>query len=152
MTNFLFAKNKIDFVDGTLKKPETTAPEYKPWMRCDAMIKGWLSAAMEKNIRDSVKYASTSAEIWSDLQERFGKESAPRGYELKQKIVATRQDGAMVSTYYTKLRSLWDEAGQFFPCCTCNTCICEVGKKLLNILKRRGCMNFLWGSIVNLLL
>ena len=40
MSNFLFAKNKIDFVDGTQKKSEITSLEYKPWMRCDAMIKG----------------------------------------------------------------------------------------------------------------
>nr|GEV27846.1 hypothetical protein [Tanacetum cinerariifolium] len=75
MTNFLFAKNKTDFVDGTLKKPEISSSEYKSWMRCDAMIKGWLTTAMEKGIRDSVKYANTSSEIWSDLKERFGKEN-----------------------------------------------------------------------------
>nr|GFA04145.1 hypothetical protein [Tanacetum cinerariifolium] len=56
------------------KKPETTSSEYKSWMRCDAMIKGWLTTAMEKGIRVSVKYANTSSEIRSDLKERFGKE------------------------------------------------------------------------------
>nr|GEZ91987.1 putative reverse transcriptase, RNA-dependent DNA polymerase, Gag-polypeptide of LTR copia-type [Tanacetum cinerariifolium] len=99
MTNFLFAKNKTNFVDGTLKKPETSSSEHKSWMRCDAMIKGWLTTAMEKRIRDSVKYANTSSEIWSDLMKRFGKESAPRAYELKKKITATRQECSIVSTY-----------------------------------------------------
>nr|GEV11162.1 hypothetical protein [Tanacetum cinerariifolium] len=33
MTNFLFAKNKTGFLDGTLKKPETSSSEYKSWMR-----------------------------------------------------------------------------------------------------------------------
>ncbi|KAK6789645.1 hypothetical protein RDI58_013445 [Solanum bulbocastanum] len=83
MKNFLFAKNKIQFVDGTLKKPGKTSPDYMSWMQCDAMIKGWLTTAMEKNIRASLKYLNTSFEIWSDLLERFGKESAPRAYELK---------------------------------------------------------------------
>nr|GEU41172.1 hypothetical protein [Tanacetum cinerariifolium] len=67
--------------------------DYMPWMRVDAMIKGWLATAMEKNIRNSVKYAGTASEIWSDLNERFGKESAPRAYELKQKITSTQQAG-----------------------------------------------------------
>ena len=58
--------------------------KYLPWMRCDAMIKGWLTTAMEKEIRNSVKYAKTATEIWQDLKERFGKESAPKAYELKQ--------------------------------------------------------------------
>lgn len=77
MWNFLFAKNKFEFVDGTIEKLEKGRTNYMPWMRCDAMIKGWLTTAMEKNIRNSVKYASTASEIWSDLLERFSKESAP---------------------------------------------------------------------------
>nr|GFB14076.1 reverse transcriptase, RNA-dependent DNA polymerase, Gag-polypeptide of LTR copia-type [Tanacetum cinerariifolium] len=45
-------------------------------MRCDAMIKGWLTMAMDKEIRNSVKYAKLAMEIWEDLKERFRKESA----------------------------------------------------------------------------
>ncbi|GJU42706.1 LTR copia-type gag-polypeptide [Tanacetum coccineum] len=52
---------------------------------------------MEKNIRNNVKYAGTESEIWSDLNELFGKESAPRAYELKQKIASTRQAYHMVA-------------------------------------------------------
>ncbi|KAM0049230.1 putative retrotransposon Copia-like protein [Helianthus debilis subsp. tardiflorus] len=91
MENFLFAKNKIGFVDGTNKKPEKTDANHMAWLRCDAMIKGWLTTAMEKEIRVSVKYANTAEEIWNDLQERFGKGSAPRAYELKQLLSSTRQ-------------------------------------------------------------
>ncbi|KAK1414483.1 hypothetical protein QVD17_30228 [Tagetes erecta] len=78
MANFLFAKNKMGFVDGTIPKPEKEAGNYMQWMRCDAMIIGWLTTAMDKDIRGSVKYANASSEIWKDLKERFGKESAPR--------------------------------------------------------------------------
>ena len=67
MMNFLFAKNKIGFIDGSIKKPDKTAADYMAWTRCDAMIKGWLTTAMEKDIRISVKYANTSSEIWNDL-------------------------------------------------------------------------------------
>ncbi|GJR87879.1 LTR copia-type gag-polypeptide [Tanacetum coccineum] len=70
---------------------------------------------MEKNIRNSVKYAGTTSEIWSYLNERFGKESAPRAYELKQKISSTRQGGASISTYFTQLQSIWDEAQSIYP-------------------------------------
>lgn len=40
MKNFLFAKNKIGFIDGTIEKPEEKSPNHMMWMRCDAMIKG----------------------------------------------------------------------------------------------------------------
>nr|KAJ0200847.1 hypothetical protein LSAT_V11C600316720 [Lactuca sativa] len=65
--------------------------------------------AMDKEIRSIVKYANMALEIWNDLHERFGKESAPRGYELKQSITQTRQEGTSISAYYTKLSSIWDE-------------------------------------------
>lgn len=146
MTNFLFAKNKVEFVDGTIKKPEKTSKEYMPWMRVDAMIKGWLTTAMEKNIRNSVKYADTASKIWSDLSERFGKESAPRAYELKQKIASTRQSGASVSTYFTQLRSIWDEAQSIHPSLDAPVINAPVilAKRLTNIKKRSVFMNFLW--------
>ncbi|XP_023757004.1 uncharacterized protein LOC111905550 [Lactuca sativa] len=83
MEKFLFPKNKFEFIDGTIKKPEKGSADYMPWMRCDAMLKGWLTTAMEKNIHNSIKYVSTASEMWSDLRERFGKESSPRAYELK---------------------------------------------------------------------
>nr|GEZ19724.1 hypothetical protein [Tanacetum cinerariifolium] len=107
MTNFLFAKNKTDFVDGTLKKPETSTSEYKSWMRCDAMIKGWLTTTMEKDIRDSVEYANTSSEIWL----------------------------------------LWDESHSIisFPCCSCNKCTCELGKKITAHLEKQKLYEFLMG-------
>ncbi|KAM0058457.1 putative retrotransposon Copia-like protein [Helianthus debilis subsp. tardiflorus] len=147
MENFLFAKNKIGFIDGSIKKPEKRSKDYASWMRVDAMIKGWLTTAMEKEIRGSVKYAHTAAEIWKDLQERFGKESAPRAYELKNKIVTTHQDGSSVSAYYTKLRSLWDEIQSVFPIpqCTCNGCTCDVGKRLVEHQEKERLYEFLMG-------
>lgn len=151
MTNFLFAKNKIEFVDGTIKKPEKSSKDYMLWMRVDAMIKGWLSTAMEKNIRDSVKYAATSSEIWADLNERFGKESAPRAYELKQKIASTRQNGNSVSTYFTQLRALWDESQSIHPLprCSCSNCECNIGKKMIEHQEKERLYEFLMGLDVD---
>ncbi|XP_076931428.1 uncharacterized protein LOC143596571 [Bidens hawaiensis] len=147
MMNFLFAKNKVGFVDGTLKKPEKTATDYMPWMRCDAMIKGWLTTAMEKEIRSSVKFAGIAFEIWSDLLERFGKESAPKAYELKHALTTTQQFGASVSAYYTKLRSLWDEIESVIPMprCTCDGCNCDIGKKLNEAKEKERLYEFLMG-------
>ncbi|PWA90295.1 gag-polypeptide of LTR copia-type [Artemisia annua] len=129
------------------EKPEKSSKDYMPWMRVDAMIKGWLTTAMEKNIRNSVKYAGTASEIWSDLNERFGKESAPRAYELKQKIASTRQGGATVSTYFTQLRSIWDEFQSInsFPRCSCDKCECGIGKRINEHQEKERLYEFLMG-------
>ncbi|KAJ9552386.1 hypothetical protein OSB04_016431 [Centaurea solstitialis] len=147
MENFLFAKNKIGFIDGTIKKPEKTSKDHMAWMRCDAMIKGWLTTAMENEIRSSVKYANTASEIWLDLRERFGKESAPRAYELKNQLAGIHQDGILVSAYYTKLRSLWDEIQSVFPTpqCTCKGCTCDIGKRLVERQEKEKLYEFLMG-------
>lgn len=147
MINFLFSKNKTGFIDGTIKKPDTSAAEYMNWMRYDTMIKGWLNTTMEKEIRNSVTYFGTAEEIWKDLKERFGKQSAPRAYEIKQILTTTRQDGASVSTYYTKLRVLWDELQFVLPTlrCSCSGCSCEVGREMMNLKDREKLYDFLLG-------
>ncbi|XP_024966061.1 uncharacterized protein LOC112506279 [Cynara cardunculus var. scolymus] len=145
MANILFAK--IGFIDGSIKKPEKTPSTYMAWMRCDAMIKGWLTTLMEKEIRSSVKYANSVAEIWDDLKERFGKESAPRGYELKHSLTVTRQDGTSVPAYYTNLCGLWDEIQSVSPIprCTCEGCTCGLGKKLVELKEKERTYEFFMG-------
>ncbi|XP_076915755.1 uncharacterized protein LOC143575213 [Bidens hawaiensis] len=147
MMNFLFAKNKVGFIDGTLKKPEKSSSEYMPWTRCDAMIKGWLTTAMEKEIRSSVKFAGTAFEIWSDLLERFGTESAPRAYELKHALTTTQQSGTSVSAYFTNLRSLWEEIESVMPTarCICDGCSCNVGKRTTDAKDKERLYQFLMG-------
>ncbi|PWA50210.1 GAG-pre-integrase domain, Gag-polypeptide of LTR copia-type [Artemisia annua] len=147
MENFLFAKNKMGFIDGTIKRPEAGDANRMAWMRCDAMIKGWLTTAMEKEIRGSVKYATSASEIWKDLKERFGKESAPRAYELKQAISNTKQEGMTMSAYYTKLRGLWDEMKSFLPIqiCKCEDCTCDIGKSLRELKEKEQLYEFFMG-------
>ncbi|XP_076925100.1 uncharacterized protein LOC143587803 [Bidens hawaiensis] len=117
------------------------------WLRREAMIKGWLNTTMEKEIRTSVKYDTTAQDIWADLKERFGKESAPRAYELKQTLIITRQEGASVYAYFTKLQSLWDEIQTVLsiPTCDCNVYSCEIGKKLYDFKEKERLYEFLLG-------
>lgn len=84
MINFLFAKNKKGFVDGSINKLDSASPMHMAWMCADAMVKGWLTTTMERDIQTSMRYANTSTEIWKDL------EGAPRAYELKQSLNTTR--------------------------------------------------------------
>ncbi|XP_076943486.1 uncharacterized protein LOC143613743 [Bidens hawaiensis] len=145
MLNFLFAKNKVSFVDGTLKKPENDSADHMHWRRADAMVKGWLTTAMEKEIRNSVKYAGTAYEIWSDLLERFGKDNAPRAYELKLALTNMQQAGSTVSAYFTKLRGIWDEidSAVSVPRCICNGCTCDIGKRLTDAKDKDRLYEFL---------
>ena len=100
-----------------------------------------------KHIRLSVKYANTVSEIWTDLEERFDKESAPRAYELKQSLTRTRKEGTAISSYYMKLRSIWDEIQlmTLTPRCECAGCTCDIGKRLNQSKDKERIYEFLMG-------
>ncbi|PWA69970.1 reverse transcriptase, RNA-dependent DNA polymerase, Gag-polypeptide of LTR copia-type [Artemisia annua] len=121
MMNFLFAKNKFGFIDESIKKHLKTVGDYMLWMRYDAMVKGWLTTPMEKDIRNILKY----------------KESFPRAYKLKQILTGTQQAGTSVSAYYTKLRGL---------CCTC-----DIKKMMVDLREKERLYEFLIGFDTSLM-
>ncbi|KAL5834719.1 hypothetical protein ACOSQ4_014216 [Xanthoceras sorbifolium] len=101
MTLALNSKNKLGFVNGSIKAPsEETDPEsYATWSRCNDMVHSWIVNTLNPNISDSVIYYSTAHEVWEDLHEQFSQSNAPQQLS--------------VSTYYTKLKSLWDELASY---------------------------------------
>ncbi|XP_031106230.1 uncharacterized protein LOC116010873 [Ipomoea triloba] len=74
---------------------------------------------MDKDMRSSIRYANTARDIWEDLEERFGKGSAPRAFEIRRSVVFLKQEKASVSSYYAKLKSLWDEMMDISPLPRC---------------------------------
>ncbi|KAK0604157.1 hypothetical protein LWI29_012629 [Acer saccharum] len=62
-------------------------------------------------VNNSIKAPSeeTDPEVWEDLRERFSQSNAPRIFEIQRDIAYLRQEQLSVSTYYTKLKGLWDE-------------------------------------------
>ncbi|OMO52902.1 hypothetical protein CCACVL1_29020 [Corchorus capsularis] len=88
---------------------------YGEWMSCNAMVIGWLKSAMDKEVRGTVRYAKTAREIWVVLEERFGKESSPRVYEIRRAITVLRQEKMTMLAYYTKLKGLWEEIQSISP-------------------------------------
>ncbi|KAL9663676.1 hypothetical protein QQ045_019067 [Rhodiola kirilowii] len=132
MNNALYVNNKFFFVDGSLPIPAEGSSELQLWKSCNAMVRGWLQSSMDKEINNNVKHAKTAREVWEDLQERFGSESAPRAFELNRSITLTRQEKLSVFAYYTKLKCLWDDFDSISPIpkCKCSGCSCDVSKQL----------------------
>nr|GMC49225.1 retrovirus-related Pol polyprotein from transposon TNT 1-94 [Ipomoea batatas] len=147
MRDALFAKNKMGFVDGSLSTPTPDSPYLQQLMRCNAMVKGWLKSAMDRDMRNSIRYANTARDIWVDLEERFGKGSAPRAFEIRRAVVLLRQEKASISSYYTKLKSLWDEmmAISPLPKCVCSGCTCNISKQMADMKEKEQLYDFLMG-------
>ncbi|KAK0574018.1 hypothetical protein LWI29_017044 [Acer saccharum] len=115
MTLALNSKNKVGFVNGSINAPSKTIdPEgYAAWSRCNDMVHSWIVNTLSPEISESVIYYSTANEVWEDLRERFSQSNAPRIFEIQRDIAYFRQEQLFVSTYYTKLKGLWDELASY---------------------------------------
>ena len=125
ITNALDAKNKFAFVDGTLPRPLESHPHYRIWSRCNAMVKSWILNSVSKEIYGSILRFKDASEIWHDLMVRFHITNLPRSYQITQQIWSLHQGSMSLSTYYTKLKTLWadlDGADCVKKCQNCNCC------------------------------
>ena len=117
----LSAKNKFEFVDGSIPKPSNTEPEKtKLWLRNNNIIISWILNAVSKDISASIIYLETASAMWKELRERFQQSNGPRIYQIKRSLMNLTQGQDSVSTYYTKLKMLWEELSNYNTLCTCN--------------------------------
>nr|XP_009798462.1 PREDICTED: uncharacterized protein LOC104244663 [Nicotiana sylvestris] len=62
----LSAKNKLGFTNRTCQKPDERSPLFERWRRCNGMVIAWLLNSLSKDIAESVIYAQTAEELWSE--------------------------------------------------------------------------------------
>lgn len=120
----LDAKNKLVFVDGSLVRPLESHPTFRIWSRCNSMVKSWILNTVSKQIYKSILHFNDASEIWKDLQTRFHITNLPRSYQLSQQIWSLQHGPMDLSTYYTTLKTLWDELDGANCVTTCRTCDC----------------------------
>uniref|UniRef100_A0A1J3EFZ9 Retrovirus-related Pol polyprotein from transposon TNT 1-94 n=1 Tax=Noccaea caerulescens TaxID=107243 RepID=A0A1J3EFZ9_NOCCA len=124
ITIALDAKNKIAFVDGSLPRPPESHPHYRIRSRCNSMVKSWILNSITKEIYGSILRFNDAHEIWKDLMTRFRITNLPRSYQLTQQIWSLQQGSMDLSTYYTKLKTLWDDLDGADCAKTCHACDC----------------------------
>ncbi|KAF5480412.1 hypothetical protein F2P56_001165 [Juglans regia] len=143
MSKALSAKNKMGFVNGTLKKPAYRSdPKFSAWERCNDMVLSWIINSVTKNIASSILYIDVAADVWKDLQEHFSQRNRPRIFQLKKAISSLTQEQQSVSDYFTQLKAYWDELANYrqLPQCTCG-----IVKKNLEFQQEEYIMQFLMG-------
>ncbi|XP_075076289.1 uncharacterized protein LOC142162956 [Nicotiana tabacum] len=103
----LSAKNKLGFIDGSLVVPAADSGLQQAWARSNDM---------------------SAKDLWSDLEDRFGQTNGAKLFQLQKELSAVVQGSSSMSTYFTKMKSLWDEldALNTFSACVCE---CDCGAK-----------------------
>ncbi|XP_073049302.1 uncharacterized protein [Primulina eburnea] len=142
MSMALTAKNKLLFVDGTQLRPASGDLLYAAWIRCNSMVISWILNSVSREIADSLLYMSTAYEIWNDLRDRFHQSNAPRVFQIKKLLTGLHQGSMDISSYYTRMRTLWDELKDFQPISVCH---CGSIKEWLDYHNQECVMQFLMG-------
>jgi len=91
MRRALLSKNKLKFVDGSIKIPERDDPTYEAWERCNMMILSWITRALSLQIAESIVYIDVAKILWEDLKERFSKGDYFQISGLLQEIHSVKQ-------------------------------------------------------------
>ncbi|PNX72331.1 flavonol sulfotransferase-like protein, partial [Trifolium pratense] len=120
MTMALKSKNKLHFINGSLPRPLDDDRDSLAWDMCNTMIMSWLNNAVESEISQSILWMDTASEIWHDLKERFYQGDVFRISDIQEEIYTLKQGDNSVSTYFTKMKKLWQELDNFRPIPTSN--------------------------------
>ncbi|PKI55443.1 hypothetical protein CRG98_024156 [Punica granatum] len=62
----LRAKNKLEFINGSLEKPEQSSQDFDMCEICNNMIVSWRYKSLDKNLQASIAYINDVKEIWTD--------------------------------------------------------------------------------------
>ncbi|KAJ0046741.1 hypothetical protein Pint_03784 [Pistacia integerrima] len=144
----LLSKNKLKFVDGSVRAPLTTDSIFSAWERCNTMVISWLNHSLSPSITSSVLWIDKAYEVWEDLRERFSQGDICRISDLQEEIYTFKQEDRNVTDYFTELKILWDELLNLrpIPCCSCtNPCSCGALTKVKTYQNNDYVIRFLKG-------
>lgn len=129
----LSMKNKLGFIDGSVKKPEDNDSDLlNAWIRNNNIVISWILNSISKEILASVIYTTSAYEIWMDPKERFQQKNGPQIFQLRRELMNLVQNQDNVSTSFRKLKTVWEELSNYRPTCTCGKCTCGGTKELNN--------------------
>ncbi|XP_075081948.1 uncharacterized protein LOC142166463 [Nicotiana tabacum] len=96
------------------------------------MVLSWLLNSLSNEIAESVLYLQSANDLWSDLEDRFGQTIGAKLFQPQKELSVVIQGNTSISTYFTKIKSIWDEldALNTFSACICD---CEYGAKAKNV-------------------
>lgn len=138
----LTIKNKKGFVDGTLTKPTHNVDEQRQWERCNTLVKTWLLGAMSKEISGSVIHCRDARGMWLELKERFSHTNTVSLFQIENAIHDCEQGTNSITSFFTKLKALWDEKDAL---CGFPPCNCEAATEVKAYIETQKTMKFLMG-------
>ncbi|XP_070014698.1 uncharacterized protein LOC142174616 [Nicotiana tabacum] len=111
----LLGKRKLGFVTGACSKESCKTELHEQLETCNAIVLSWLMNIVSIELLSGIAYASNAHLVWEDLRERFDKVNRMRIFQIHRAIANLYQGTYYVSTYFTKLKVLWNEYDAMVP-------------------------------------
>ncbi|KAL0386160.1 UNVERIFIED_CONTAM: Copia protein [Sesamum radiatum] len=111
----LEGRDKLGFIDGTYAKPAADSLELQQWRITDSTVRTWILNTISKDIVNAFLYASSARALWLDLEARYRECDGVLLYKLHKEVTSMSQGTMTMTTYYTKLKQLWDELACLKP-------------------------------------
>lgn len=138
----LVSQPLIDFVDGSIPPPPENDPLYRTWLHNNNIVASWLLNSITQEISASVIQSSTATALWQDLVVLFRQENGPRLLQLKRNLASCVQGSLSVTKYFTKVKTLWEDLGEYKPT---HHCQCGGVRPLLDFFHEEYVLTFLMG-------
>ncbi|XP_016164948.1 uncharacterized protein LOC107607513 [Arachis ipaensis] len=126
----LKSKNKLKFIDGSIKKPDPTDALFEAWERYNTFIVSWINLSLSSEISKSMIWNNkVASDLWKDLEHRYYQGDKFRVAELEEEMYQMRQGELTITTYFTKLKAIWEQLNEFRPIPNCVVCAkdCKCG-------------------------
>ncbi|XP_075087858.1 uncharacterized protein LOC142169836 [Nicotiana tabacum] len=122
---------------------------YRSWRRSvmqGLSIKNKLGFISGKYIADIVEYANNVIELWRELEDRYEQTNGARLYQIQKEINDLSQGVLDITSYYTKLKKLWEELNTLSKKthCIC-TCTCGAKENMHKAEQDKRLIQFLMG-------
>lgn len=142
MIRSLKARNKLGFVEGTVKKDSSDEPKSLKWEHANVVVCSWILGYLSESIYYGHAYSKSVVDIWNELFETYNKADGSVIFNVHQHINSLKQDGSSLSEYYNKLDTLWKE---FDGLINLSKCTCDAAIKYNDHSKLMKLMQFLSG-------
>ncbi|XP_075096539.1 uncharacterized protein LOC142174611 [Nicotiana tabacum] len=106
----------------------------------NVVVVSWLSSTVVAELVSSIMDASSARKIWDEFKERFDKDDLTRIYQISTDIATLRQGTKSMTSYFSKLKDLWNELDILAPLSSCD---CEESRPYIDHLARQRLLQFL---------
>ncbi|KAH0663164.1 hypothetical protein KY284_028095 [Solanum tuberosum] len=122
----LSVKNKLGFVNGECKRPDLETPQYRQL--------------------ESVEYVNDSFELWRELENQYDQTNGAKLYQIQREINDLSQGTLDITTYYTRMKRLWEELSTLHVKTQCKyNCSCRAKESVFRAEQERRLIQFLMG-------